>query len=87
MLGAVLGLGGGALRRVHLLLVRSCLVRLLPSGGGCPLLWGYGPHLADARSSGCTWLTSSPAAPNNKFSEVGAGSMSIGSSGGSPSGG
>ena len=61
-------LGGGASRWVHLLLVRSCLVCLLPSGGGCPLLWGHGPHLADARSSGCAWLTSPPAAPTDTSS-------------------
>ena len=60
-------LGGGAsyscgvLRWVHLLPVRSHLVRLLPFGGGCRLLWHFGPHLADARSGGCPRLTPWPA--------------------------
>ena len=84
-------LGGGCLypsgtsRQVHLLPVRSHRVCLLPSGGGRPLLWGRGPHLADTRSSGGAWLSLSPATPTD--SEVGARSVSIGSSGGSPGGG
>ena len=70
--GALLGGGRsytrGASRQIHLLMVRGHLVCLLPSGGGCPLLWGRGPHLAEARSSGCAWLTSSPAAPTDTSS-------------------
>ena len=67
-------LGGGhsypssASRWVHLLLVRGRLVCLLPSGGGCPLLWGCGPCLAEARSGGCAWLSLSPAAPTDTSS-------------------
>ena len=61
-------LGGGAsyscgvLRWVHLLPVRSRLVCLLPFGGGHPLSWCHGLHLADARRGGCSQLTSCPAA-------------------------
>ena len=67
-------LGGGAsyscgvLRWVHLLPVRSCLVCLLPFGGRHPLSWCRGPCLADARRSGCSWLTSCPAASTNTSS-------------------
>ena len=64
--GAWLGGGhsypSGAPRRVHLPPARGCLVCLLPSGGGRPLLWGRGPCLAEARSGGCAWLSLSPAA-------------------------
>ena len=67
-------LGGGAsyscgvLRWVHLLLVRSRLVHLLPFGGGRPLLWCRGPRLVDARSGGCSWLTSCPASSTDTSS-------------------
>ena len=61
-------LGGGAsyscgvLRWVYLLLVRSHLGHFMPSGGGCRLLWCFGFHLVDARSGGCSLLTSCPVA-------------------------
>ena len=94
--GALLGGGcsypSGASRGVHLLPVRSHLVCLLPSGGGRPLLWGHGPCLAEARSSGCAWLSLSPATPTDTSSgqqvlRSGAGNVYIGPSGGSPGGG
>ena len=70
--GALLGGGcsypSGASGWVHLLPVRSHLVCLLPSGGGRPLLWGHGPCLAEARSSGCAWLSLSPATPTDTSS-------------------
>ena len=80
------------LRWVHLLPVRSRLVRLLPFGGGHLLLWRSGSRLADARGGGCSQLSLCPAASTtpalaNKFSIVGAGSVSIGLSGGIPGGG
>ena len=67
--GAQLGGGTsyscGVLRLVHLLPVRSRLVCLLPFRGGRPLSWCRGPRLADARSGGCSQLTSCPAASAN----------------------
>ena len=61
-------LGGGVSGWIHLLPVRSHLVCLLPSGGGRLLLWCCGPHLADARSGGCSRLTLCPAASTNTSS-------------------
>ena len=61
-------LGGSASGWVHLLLIRSCLGRFLPSGGGHLLLWHSRSHLVDAWGGGCPWLTSWPGASTNTSS-------------------
>ena len=70
--GAWLGGGhshpSGVSRQIHLLPVRGHLACLLPSWGGHLLLWGHVPHLVEARSSGCAWLSLSPAAPTDTSS-------------------
>ena len=61
-------LGGSASRWEHLLLIRHCLHRFLPSGSRHLLLRHPRSHLTEARGSGYSWLSLCPKAPTDTCS-------------------